>query len=246
VPVDRQDLSARHGIDAQVAPWARRLELLTEATHRTAVGAVEPTLTHLLGQSGSRAGPVHKRRAPRPVARPRRRPAAGSMLCGCFEAMSRDASAAGGLDRRFARHGRKDIDPCVRLWRLGLKCLVKPRAVVAHRFPPREHRRRSGRGCRPQPPCGSHRCTSRRRSSARSGGRAGVLGPSARPRRAWPRARSPSTGQRSTPVPPRIRITPPELTTQRLEGRLERSGDHHRHRSGRLSPQATRSPSPTR
>jgi hypothetical protein len=134
VPVDRQDLSARHGIDAQVAPSARWLELLTEATHRTAVGAVEPTLTHLLGQSGSRAGPVHKRRAPRPVARPQRRPAAGSMLCGCFKAMSRDASAAGGLDRRFARHGRKDIDPCVRLWRLGLKCLVEPRAVVAHRF----------------------------------------------------------------------------------------------------------------
>jgi hypothetical protein len=167
------------------------------------------------------------------------------MLCGCFKAMSRDASAAGGLDRRFARHGRKDIDPCVRLWRLGLKCLVEPRAVVAHRF-----RRASIDVAVAEDAVHNllwiaplHFTPQKLGSPRRTRGRSRVFG--AAEARLAP---SEVAEHRAAlePVPPRIRITPPELTTQRLEGRLERSGDRHRHRSGRLSRQATRSPSPTR
>lgn len=123
--------------DAHVAPSGGWLELLAKAASRPGVGAVGPTVTHLSGHAGAGRGLTWVNTAlnlrwlsgggdsPLPV----------PLLCGCFLAMTRETfERSRGFDERFARYGGEDTELCVRLWRLGLACLVEPRAMVAHRF----------------------------------------------------------------------------------------------------------------
>ena len=123
--------------DAHVAPSQGWLDLLAGAARRPGVGAVGPTLTHLSGQPGAGRGLTWINTALnlRWLSRGGDDPLPVPLLCGCFMAMPRDAfERAGGFDERFARYGGEDVEFCVRLWRLGLQCLIQPRAVVAHRF----------------------------------------------------------------------------------------------------------------
>jgi GT2 family glycosyltransferase len=123
--------------DAHVAPRQGWLDLIVNAARRADVGAVGPTLTHLSGQSGAGRGLTWINTALnlRWLSRGGDDALPVPLLCGCFMAVRRDAfERSGGFDERFARYGGEDVELCVRLWRVGLQCLVEPRAVVAHRF----------------------------------------------------------------------------------------------------------------
>jgi GT2 family glycosyltransferase len=123
--------------DAHVAPTDGWLSLLADAASGPGVGAVGPSLTHLSGRSGAGRGLTWINAALnlRWLGRGGQAPLPVPLLCGCFMMVRRDAfERAGGFDERFAPYGGEDVEFCVRLWRLGLECVVEPRAVVAHRF----------------------------------------------------------------------------------------------------------------
>lgn len=60
------------------------------------------------------------------------------LLTGCFLALRRDVFVAvGGFDDGMTGYGAEDLELCLRLWRIGYRCLSVPGARVAHRFRPR-------------------------------------------------------------------------------------------------------------
>lgn len=59
------------------------------------------------------------------------------LLSGALMAVRRTVFAAiGGFDRGLTEGGLEDAELCLRLWRLGYRCLVVPGADVAHHFRP--------------------------------------------------------------------------------------------------------------
>ena len=123
--------------DGHVRPQADWWEPLAECLESPDVAAAGPVLTDTGNPSWRVAGlafadiALNLRWLPVPAAGD----ACVPILCGCFMAVRRDVfERVGGFDPGMSYYGSEDVELCLRLWRLGYRCVVTRRAEVAHRF----------------------------------------------------------------------------------------------------------------
>jgi GT2 family glycosyltransferase len=139
-----RNLGARHATgdvlvfsDGHVRPDPDWLPPLLDELSSPAVGAVAPVIVPLRDKGPPGYGFTW--RSPRLttawITRPTDAPQPVPMLCGCFQAVRRDAFARlGGFDRGLEVWGMEDADLSLCIWRLGLECRVVPASRIEHLF----------------------------------------------------------------------------------------------------------------
>jgi len=123
--------------DAHVAPADGWVEPLVDALAAPGTGAAGPRLASMAKRAAKVGGlgfvddvlnvrwlPPHDAEA-----------YAVPLLPGCLLGVRREVfNELGGFDEGMLGYGAEDLELCMRLWRLGLECLVVPGSEVAHRF----------------------------------------------------------------------------------------------------------------
>jgi GT2 family glycosyltransferase len=125
--------------DAHVQPAPGWLDALEDALGDRSVGAANPEIHDINGRGRSVYGLEFD--GPQLNVRwidhaPTQRPFAVPLLAGCLLAVRREVffDAAGGFDTGMTGYGAEDLELCMRLWRMGYKCVAVPEAKVGHRF----------------------------------------------------------------------------------------------------------------
>jgi GT2 family glycosyltransferase len=131
--------------DAHVDPRPGWLPALVDALSKPGAGAANPVLADLANPQSTVNGLVFDgaNLNVRWLVEPdRHEPFPVPMLAGCFLAIRRDVfGATGEFDEGMTGYGAEDLELCMRLWRMGYRCLSVPAALVAHRFrPPRDRK----------------------------------------------------------------------------------------------------------